>query len=465
MIAGSIPSELSSLRTKRRDLSALARLCGLSLVLVFGPAASEQGTIAAEPPRPLRVRAQIERGPYYVGQAITLQVSVVAGRERPRVVTPRVADCEVTPTETELKPISSSGIGSFVMEKNDFLARFRLVPRRAGRLTIPAVRARLDSEGRSGASAPITITVASLPTAGRPAAFLGGVGTFEVSAEADPPEVRRGQSLEFRIKVTGSAARGMSRAPTLERLQTAARGTEIEAKPVEAVDDPPSRVFRYQVRPTVAGELVLPPVAIAAFNPRLGQYVTRVSPGLHVRVVDVPRFDPSSLDYAPPPRASDAWAPWAARGLLAMAAALALAASGRVLRRWFVRHRAETAAVRLLARLRRDLPRTAGAAEAGRRTTEALAEYLALAIGRPRGALTPDEARAGITRASGDAAIGEQARRLVAVCDQAQFAGQGVSAQEVIGEADRLFQGLVSISSTPRVPMEGDAPKNRERQS
>lgn len=457
------PSIQSSRGADRPGWSARALLCGL--VFTVGLLLWERCTVAAEPPRPLRVRAQVARGPYYVGQAITLQISVIADSERPHVTTPRMAACEVTPTETELRPVSSSGIGSAVMEKNLFLARFRLVPRKAGRVTIPPVSARLDDEGRAGASAPITFTVASLPTAGRPAAFLGGVGTFEVSAEANPTEVRRGQTLYFRIKVAGPAARGMTRAPAIERLQRPVRGMEIDPEPTKAVADPPSRVFGYRVRPTEAGDLVLPPVAIAAFDPRLGHYVTRVSPSVRVRVVDVPRFDPRSLDYSPPPRATAPWVQRSAWGLLAIAAALTLATIGRSLRRWYVRRRAETAAVRLLARLRRTLPRTSNAAEAGRRTTRALAEYLALAIGRPRGALTPDEAREGTTRASGDAALGEQARGLVALCDQAQFAGQGVSPQEVIGAADQLFDNLVSAGSTTRVPTEGECPQNRERQS
>ncbi len=58
-----------------------------------------------------------------------------------------------------------------------------------------------------------------VPLEGRPAAFLGGVGRFALQAEAIPNVVRVGQELEFRIKVTGPAAWGMTDRPVLERFE------------------------------------------------------------------------------------------------------------------------------------------------------------------------------------------------------------------------------------------------------
>ena len=54
----------------------------------------------------------------------------------------------------------------------------------------------------------MTLGVKALPVAGRTADFLGGVGEFEVGAEAEPTAVRSGQTLEYRVTVTGPAARG-----------------------------------------------------------------------------------------------------------------------------------------------------------------------------------------------------------------------------------------------------------------
>ena len=78
------------------------------------------------------------------------------------------------------------------------------------------------------------------------------------------------------------------------------------------MNSPPSRRFRYRIRPTRPGAASLPPVAVAAFDPQTARYVTRVTSSIPIRVVDVPKFDPSTLGYAP---ASGAGCAWAAPGV------------------------------------------------------------------------------------------------------------------------------------------------------
>ncbi len=60
---------------------------------------------------------------------------------------------------------------------------------------------------------------------------------------------------------------------------------------------------------------------------------------------------------------------------------------------------------------------------AARRVTESLADYLRRVVGRPPGALTPEEARLGIARVVGDGELARRAGRLVADCDRARYAG------------------------------------------
>ena len=178
------------------------------------------------------------------------------------------------------------------------MIRFRVVPERAGTLEIPAVQVQL--KGRSGRSQPKSVSIQTVPLLGRPAEFLGGVGRFELHAEASPKVVRVGQELDFRIKVTGPAAWGMTDRPDLGRYGRLGLGLRIEPKPDETTDEPPARTFVYRLRPTHAGEAVLPPVAIAAFDPSLSRYVTHVTAGVPIRVVAVPSFDPATIDYDPP---------------------------------------------------------------------------------------------------------------------------------------------------------------------
>ena len=59
-----------------------------------------------------------------------------------------------------------------------------------------------------------------------------------------------------------------------------------------------SRLFGHSFTafvPTRAGDIVLPPVSIASFDPALARYVTHVTAGVPIRVVAVPSFDPTTI--------------------------------------------------------------------------------------------------------------------------------------------------------------------------
>ena len=174
-----------------------------------------------------------------------------------------------------------------------YVVKFRVLPVRAGPLEIPPIAAKI--EGRSGRSQPKRLLIKPVPVPGRPAEFLGGVGRFNLSAEASPKTVRVGQELDFRIKVTGPAAWGMSGPLDLARYERPELGLRITAGPDQTSDEPPVRTFVYRLRPTRGGDIVLPPVSIASFDPALARYVTHVTAGVPIRVVAVPSFDPTTI--------------------------------------------------------------------------------------------------------------------------------------------------------------------------
>lgn len=388
---------------------------------------------AAQEAEPLRVRAVVPPGAFYVGQAIELQVAVVAAGERPRIFPPRIEDAEVTPTGTALRPIATSAIGDLVVsEVNAYGSFYRVVPRRAGTLQIPPFVARQGD--LSGASNRFRLEVRPLPLAGRPREFLGGVGRFEVETDAQPRVLRVGQELDYQIRLTGPGARGATIRPELASFSRSPLGLRVEPLPIEAVADPPARTFRYRIRPSRAGETALPPVAIAAFDPASARYVTKLAPGVAIRVVDVPRFDPEALDYGGP--AVRATHPG---GILIAAGALAgivLAGLGGAI---LLQRKRRTDPRRWARRWARGLDAEGGAAEAGRKITDGLAVYLSRAAGRPPGVLTPDEARREIEALSGDPDLALRGCRLVAECDRARFSGRGASAAELVNEARDLF--------------------------
>lgn len=393
-----------------------------TLTVMIGMSWAVAGSAHAEGPAdPLRVRAEVRPRTCYVGQPVDVFVSVAAGRERPGVTMPKVPGAGVSFVGTDLTPIRVSGVGDTVDERNLFRFRYLLLPRRAGTLTLPSIAARLGA--RRGASGPLTLTVRRLPPAGRPAEFLGGVGPFEVEARAEPTSVRAGAPIEFRVTVRGPGALGIQSPPGVARLERLPLGPRMERMPDRRVVDPPSHTFVYRLRPSRAGEAVLPPVAVAGFDPKSERYVTRVTPGVPVRVTAVPKFDPGTLAYGPTDRSTVA-RPWwpERRSRISVLIASALVSSLVVIAVWFRRRsRWERAVGRIITRANANLGLARDDAGRGRAVTESLIDYLALTTGRPRGALTPAEAAAGVARATGSGPLARRARSLVNECDRARF--------------------------------------------
>jgi hypothetical protein len=423
---------------------------------------------------PLRVQAEVGAGPNFVGQAFELRVGVIAEGSRPKVSLPRMKGARAWTIGTGVVPITTSGIGSKLAEQNRFVYRFRVLPTRAGPLELPAIQAQV--KGRSGRSQPKTLSIQTVPLNGRPAGFLGGVGRFDLQADASPKVVRVGQDLEFRVKVTGSAAWGMTDRPDLGRFGGLRLGLRIEHGPDETRDEPPARTFVYRLRPTQAGEAVLPPVAIAAYDPALAHYVTRVTSGVAIRVVAVPAFDPATIDYDMPSTALSrpiqiAWA--------VLSVAIALFAATIIVRR--IRRRLARPPAFGPERARRFAKKTArlGSASietngqplgsltparralnaienletgspdvgsAARRIYELLTRYLLLGTGKSQGVLTPEEARHGVARLTNSDELAQAVGELTTRCDVILY-GEAPrdpdgELRQLLDDARTLFEGL-----------------------
>jgi hypothetical protein len=404
-------------RSIRRAVAGLAVALGLLAV----PARAQDGDA-------LIVRVQVPPGPYLVGQGIELSVGVDARDQRPTLELPVPRDAQLWVVGTSFRPISVAAIGKMVAGENRFLTWLRLVARTPGVLELPPVVARLGE--REGKSVPARLKFENPPMAGRTSDFLGGIGEFTAEAEAEVGQVRVGQEFLYRIRVAGPAAWGMTMRPDLARLKALPIAARVETLPDEAIDEPPSRAFVYRVRPSKPGEVVLPPVTIASYDPRVKRYLTRATRGVPLKVVAVPSFDASKLDYKP---AEPGWLERVvvAAARLAAAAGLvafAVVAGRRLRRRWIESPRTGRGPARRFARAAAsglvDRPGESPA-EAARRVVDALIEYARRGVDRPSGALTPEEARAAVARASGVAELGLGAARLAARCDRILFAEEG----------------------------------------
>ena len=403
------------------------------------------------PSRPeAAVAVRLAPGPYFVGQAVEVTVTLTA----PGGARPAASGVVVEPPQTPLADLWATEPGGLTGGSDtspSAVARFTLVPRRAGALTIPPFRVRLGE--RLAGSRPTVLNVANVPATGRPPAFLGGVGPFRVAAGVEPATVRVGQPVEFRIALTGLAALGSNQSPDLAAWSDLAAAFEVRPLPdAITTGDPPRRTFRYRLRPTVAGPVVLPPVPLAAFDPGSGRFATRYTRSLPLLVTPPPRFDPASIRFAAP-REPTTGRPWSWPVCLAIVAAtfggvvggcyavsrglVARPSGGRA-----VDWRREAAD---LARWFR-LQRRGGAVAVAEEVAARLGRLLARATGQVLAVLTPPDAEAAIraitASGAGDQNLARRVGRLVAESDRIRF---DTNTDATVGDLEEWVAEAVAV--------------------
>ncbi len=412
----------------------------------------------AGPADGLRVRLEAGPGPYYEGQGIEAAAQVLGHDQRPKIELPRLSQAQIWIAGTSFKPVSATGIGSVESGENLYITRLRIVPRRSGPLEIPPILAGLD--GQSGRSRPMHLAVEPVPLEGRPAEFLGGVGEFSVQASVQPATVRVGQEFVYRIGLTGPAAWGTVSRPDLSRFDRVPLALRVAVLPDERTSEPPSVTFVYRIRPTRAGNGVVPPVAIAAFDPRSMRYITKVTQSVPIKAAAVAAFDPRTINYTAPDGDRNRRIVWASTALmLSLCALLGLAVVIRR-RQVLARQTSLRQAQRIARRMVRELSNTgrAGAlagceGEVAGKIVAGLIAYARLGIGRPPGALTPSEARSVVHELTRSDDLGSQAAALVGRCDRCLFSERqtGHDVEQLVANARELFRALgrASVSRAP----------------
>src|SRR5262249_57024823 len=103
-------------------------------------------------------------------------------------------------------------------------------PIHAGVQTVPPVLvkatlpAQVDAHGRAlrtekfvSSSAPLTIDIRPVPSAGQPASFSGAIGRFQLEADANPKILRVGDPLSVTLTVRGEGLLETVHPPALEQ--------------------------------------------------------------------------------------------------------------------------------------------------------------------------------------------------------------------------------------------------------
>lgn len=133
---------------------------------------------------------------------------------------------------------------------------------------------------------PITIQVKPLPEEGKPEDFSGAVGSFKVRYELDSKEWRTHEATTLKIVLEGQ---GNLKIATLPKLELPA---DIEIyDPVEKSEQTyeggilrSKRVLEYSLIPRSTGEIQIPRLAIAYFNPASAKYQTTIAEPISIRI-------------------------------------------------------------------------------------------------------------------------------------------------------------------------------------
>ena len=118
------------------------------------------------------------------------------------------------------------------------------------------------------------------PPPGRPDDFTGLIGPLAITAELDRPRIAAGEGVELRLVAAGRQV-DLLKAPTL------ALPPGVQAYPKEdgKAPDRNTRIFRYDLVPSTAGEVMVPAVSIPFFDPEAKVYRRAVSKETTLAVV------------------------------------------------------------------------------------------------------------------------------------------------------------------------------------
>ena len=145
---------------------------------------------------------------------------------------------------------------------------------------------------------PVTIEVRPMPTEA-PAGFVGAVGRFEISAEVDTTTSRMNDSVQLTVTVQGAGNIDALPDPSWPEF----RGWRVIRSPASVTSEVVngklvgSRTYPSVLVPEMAGELTVPEISYAYYDPDLEEYVQAATSPIVVSIGEadgVPSVPPSS---------------------------------------------------------------------------------------------------------------------------------------------------------------------------
>ena len=136
-------------------------------------------------------------------------------------------------------------------------------------------------EVRSGS---LSVEVMPLPQLGRPAAFTGAVGSYTITAYADPVSIPVGEPVTLSIQIAGTGNVEAIVEPDIGGLE-GFKVYEPKIEVQESIRDDlylGSKSYEYILIPERAGSLTIPAVQFAYFDPHTVEYRTVMSHPLRI---------------------------------------------------------------------------------------------------------------------------------------------------------------------------------------
>ncbi len=307
-------------------------------------------------------------------------------------------------------------------------------------------------------SDPIEVQVRPLPAAGKPEGFSGLVGSFDLSASADPKELDAGDPVTLTVVLEGAGNLKGVPDPDLSALDGfriyESSSTENTMSREERIVG--RKVWEFVLVPTSGGDVEIPPVTLGVFDPEREAY-TRLSTEpvplkvsataldealaqggdlqlakerVRLRQRDIRWVKPASGKLRP-----ESGSPFTSPGFLLAHAVPVLAFAGSALYR---RHRRRLQSDVAYARRRgaagasrKRIREAERALEAGRledvfgELSVALRGYVADRLGLAAANLPEDHVRAGLAEQGTSPESVEELFRMLEACDTARFSPLG----------------------------------------
>lgn len=196
-----------------------------------------------------------------------------------------------------------------------YLANMKLIATETGPLTFDDVLIRMTYPTRfrrdlfenfriaagdplSATPKPSSLIVKPLPDDNQPPGFNGAVGVFNLTAKANPTEVRIGDPIEVQLILRGSGPLEQILPPDFKSSENLQRDFRISDEPVGARFDPESnqKIFSMVIRARDPNVTEIPSFVFPYFDADDGAYRKARSEAIPLRVSDVETLDLAAIE-------------------------------------------------------------------------------------------------------------------------------------------------------------------------